>query len=138
MSQYVDGYVLPVPNDKIEEYREMAAEAGKSWIKHGALQYFECVGDDLNPDMGEVGLASFPNLVATGPDETVVFAFVVFESREHRDNVNAAVMAEMEKIEGADEMEMPFDVGRMAYGGFDALVEYRAGPSGEEPIGTTG
>lgn len=137
MSQYIDGYVLPVPNDKIEEYREMAAEAGKSWIELGALQYFECVGDDLDPDMGDVEMATFPDLVDTGPDETVIFAFVVYESREHRDEVNAAVMEEMEAMAGADEIEMPFDVARMAYGGFEALVEYQAEPSDEEPIGTT-
>ena len=138
MSQYVDGYVLPVPSDKIEEYRGMAAEAGKSWIEHGALQYFECVGDDLHPDMGDVELATFPDLVGTDEDETVIFAFVVYESREHRDEVNAAVHEEMEAMEGADEMEMPFDVARMAYGGFEALVEYQGEASDEEPIETTG
>ncbi|QCJ45882.1 DUF1428 domain-containing protein [Haloprofundus sp. MHR1] len=138
MSQYVDGYVLPVPSDKIEEYREMAAEAGKIWIDHGALQYFECVGDDLAPDMGDVELATFPDLVAADQNETVIFAFVVYESRKHRDEVNAAVHEEMEAIEGADEIEMPFDVARMAYGGFEALVEYQAEASDEEPIETSG
>ncbi|WP_117594462.1 DUF1428 domain-containing protein [Haloprofundus halophilus] len=138
MSQYVDGYVLPVPSDKVEEYREMAAEAGKSWIDHGALQYFECVGDDLAPDMGDVELATFPDLVAADQNETVIFAFVVYESREHRDEVNAAVHEEMEAIEGADEIEMPFDVARMAYGGFEALVEHQAEASDEEPIETSG
>ena len=138
MSQYVDGYVLPVPTDKLDEYREMAAAAGKSWIEHGALQYFECVGDDLDPDMGDVEVASFPDFVAADQDETVVFAFVVYESREHRDEVNAAVFEEMEAMDGADEMEMPFDVARMAYGGFEALVEYQAEASDEEPLETTG
>ena len=137
LSQYVDGYVLPVPTDRVEEYREMAAEAGKSWIDHGALQHFECVGDDLNPDMGDVEVATFPDLVSADHDETVIFAFVVYESREHRDEVNAAVHEEMEEM-GADEMEMPFDVARMAYGGFEAFVEYQAASSGEAPIETTG
>lgn len=137
MSQYVDGYVLPVPSDNIEEYREMAA-AGQSWIEHGALQYFECVGDDLTPDMGDAEVATFPDLVAADQDETVIFAFVVYESREHRDEVNAAVHEEMEAMEGTDEIEMPFDVARMAYGGFEALVEYQADASDEEPIETTG
>ncbi|GAB7008570.1 DUF1428 domain-containing protein [Halorubrum trueperi] len=137
MSQYVDGYVLPVPNDKIDEYREMAAEAGKSWIAHGALQYFECLGDDLEPDMGDVEMETFPDLVAADQDETVIFAFIVYESRKRRDEVNAAVMEEMESMEGADEIEMPFDVARMAYGGFEALVEYREDPSDEEPLGTS-
>lgn len=138
MSQYVDGYVLPVPSEKMEEYREMAAEAGKSWIEHGALQYVECVGEDLDPDMGDAEIATFPDLVAADEDETVIFAFVVYESREHRDEVNAAVHAEMEAMEGMDEMEMPFDVARMAYGGFEALVEYQAATSDEEPMETTG
>lgn len=129
--------MLPVPNDKIEEYRAMAAEAGKSWIKHGALQYVECVGDDLEPDMGDVEITSFPDLVATDQDETVIFAFVVYASRDHRDEVNAAVHAEMEAMGGADDVEMPFDVARMAYGGFDALVEYQAEPS-DEDVGATG
>lgn len=137
MSQYVDGYVLPVPSDKIEEYREMAGEAGESWINHGALQYFECVGDDLDPEMGDVEVTTFPDLVAAGEDETVIFAFVVYESRDHRDEVNAAVHEEMEAMEGDDEPEMPFDVARMAYGGFEALVEYYAKASDEEPIETT-
>ncbi len=135
MSQYVDGYVLPVPNDKIEEYREMAAEAGKSWIDHGALQYFECIGDDLDPDMGDVEMATFPELAAADQDETVIFAFVVYESRQHRDEVNAAVMEEMGALEGVDEIEMPFDVARMAYGGFETIVEYQAEPA-DEPIET--
>lgn len=138
MSHYVDGYVLPVPNDEIDAYRKMAAEAGKIWVEHGALQYFECVGDDLEPDMGDVEIATFPELVATGQDETVIFAFVVYESRAHRDEVNAAVMQEMEEMEGVDEMEMPFDVSRMAYGGFEALVEFQAGTSGKESIGRAG
>jgi uncharacterized protein YbaA (DUF1428 family) len=138
MSHYVDGYVLPVSTDDIDEYREMASAAGESWIEHGALSYFECVGDDLAPDMGDVEMATFPDLVDAGPDETVIFAFVVYESREHRDQVNAAVMAEMEEaFEGADEMEMPFDVARMAYGGFEGLVEYEAEATGE-PLETTG
>lgn len=137
MSQYVDGYVLPVPKDKIEEYREMAAEAGRSWIEHGALQYFECIGDDLETAMGDVKMATFPDLVAADQEETVIFAFAVYESRKHRDEVNAAVMEEMEAMEGADEIEMPFDVARMVYGGFEALVEYQTEPSDKEPLGTT-
>lgn len=119
MERYVDGFVLPVPNDNLEEYREMAAEAGKLWIDHGALEYFEGVGDDLTPDMGEETVARFPELARTEADETVVFAFIAYRSREHRDEVNAAVMAEMED---QGDVPMPFDVGRMAYGGFRSLV----------------
>lgn len=109
----------------MEEYREMADEAGKVWMKHGALEYFECVGDDLDPDMedmGDVTLLTFPDLVKTRPGETVVFAFIVFESREHRDEVNEKVMAEMKESMG-EETEMPFDVERMAYGGFRSIVD---------------
>lgn len=132
MSPYVDGYVLPVPTDNIDEYREIASEAGRRWMEHGALRYVECVGDDLEPDMGDVEIATFPDLVATEPTETAIFAFVVFESREHRDEVNADVMEEMAD---APDRDMPFDVTRMAYGGFDSIVEYESEPTGE-PIGT--
>lgn len=128
MSKYVDGFVLPVAEDRVEEYREMASEAGEAWIEHGALQYVECVGDDLAPDMGGMEYTPFPELVATDSDETVVFAFIVYESREHRDEVNAAVMAEMDEDE---DPEMPFDVARMSYGGFDAIVELAGEQTGE-------
>lgn len=123
MSRYVDGYVLPVANDGIEAYREAASEAGRLWMEHGALQYVECIGDDLEPDMGDVDIETFPDLADTGPDESVIFAFIMFESRAHRDEVNAAVMAEMDDEHG-DDTEMPFDPDRMAYGGFETLVEY--------------
>jgi uncharacterized protein YbaA (DUF1428 family) len=138
VSQYVDGYVLPVPKDSVEEYREMAADAGQSWIEHGALQYFECVGDDLAPDMGDVDMATFPDLLGADQDETVIFAFVVYESRKHRDEVNAAVHEELEAMGGMDDVEMPFDVARMAYGGFESIVEYEAEGSDDEPIEPTG
>lgn len=121
MERYVDGFVLPVSNENVAEYREMAAEAGKTWIDHGALEYFEGVGDDLDPDLGDETVLTFPELAQTEPDETVVFAFIVYRSKEHRDAVNAEVMAEME---GNEERPMPFDVERMAYGGFRSLVSY--------------
>lgn len=119
MERYVDGFVLPVPNDKLDEYREMASEAGEIWIRHGALQYFEGVGDDMEPDMDGMPFTRFPELAGTGEDEAVVFAYIVYRSREHRDEVNAAVMEEMDQDE---EREMPFDVERMAYGGFRSIV----------------
>ena len=137
MSQYVDGFVLPVPNDNLEAYREMAADAGRHWIDHGALQYVECVGEDLHPEVGDETITAFPDLTGVGADESVIFAFIIFESREHRDEVNAAVMAAMESIDGTEEVEMPFDVARMAYGGFDTLVAYQAEQSDEASIGTT-
>lgn len=123
MERYVDGYVLPVREDDVEEYQEMASEAGEIWMEHGALAYFECVGDDLYPDVGDVEIATFPGMVETGPDETVVFAFVVFESREHRDEVNAAVH-ETTMDESDEDAAMPFEVERMVYGGFRSLVAF--------------
>lgn len=125
MSSYVDGYVLPVANDEIDAYREAASEAGRLWIDHGALRYVECIGDDLQPDMGDVEIETFPDLAGAGSDETVIFAFIVFESRAHRDEVNAAVMTAMDEAYD-DDTEMPFDPARMAYGGFETLVEYPA------------
>lgn len=125
MGRYVDGYVLPVPTDAVDEYREIASEAGERWMEHGALEYYEGAGDDLDPDVGDVEMATFPEMVEITSEETVVFAFIVFESREHRDEVNAAVM---EEHEGNDpdrgDEAMPFDVERMVYGGFESLVDY--------------
>lgn len=134
MTPYVDGYVLPVQKDKLGAYKEMATLGGKVWMKHGALAYFECAGDDLNPSMegmhddvgGEIKLSSFPSVMKTSPDETVVFAFVIFNSREHRDEVNAKVMADPEmNAEQYKDMEMPMDPSRMAYGGFTAIVHHQ-------------
>jgi uncharacterized protein YbaA (DUF1428 family) len=90
MPHYVDGFLLPVPKDKIDRYRQIAEVAGKIWREHGALEYRECAGDDL--DIKDQ--VPFPRLVETKPEETVVFAWIVFESREHRDQVNAKVMAD--------------------------------------------
>jgi uncharacterized protein YbaA (DUF1428 family) len=103
----------------VDEYQEMAARAGEMWIDHGALEYFEGVGDDLTPDMGDETVLTFPELARTAPDETVMFAFIVYRSKEHRDEVNAAVMAEMD---GRDDVPMPFDTERLACGGFRSLV----------------
>lgn len=123
MKTYVDGYVLPIAREKLPQYQEMAAEAGQIWIKHGALQYFECAGDDLAPDMSGAKIATFPEVMKTGPEETVIFAFVVFESREHRDAVNRKVMEEMTGEQQNPDCEMPFDLQRMVYGGFQSIVK---------------
>src|SRR5687768_9325744 len=88
MAHYVDGFVLPVPSDKVAEYRKIASKAGKIWREHGALEYRECVGEDL--DVKE--LVPFPKLAKTKPGETVIFAWIVFKSRKDRDRVNAKVM----------------------------------------------
>jgi uncharacterized protein YbaA (DUF1428 family) len=118
MARYVDGYVLPVPKKKVEAYRRLAREAAKIWREHGALEYRECVGDDLKVKWG----APFPRVVRAKPGETVVFAWVVFKSRAHRDSVNAKVMKDP-RIANMDPKSMPFDVKRMVYGGFKVLVE---------------
>ena len=114
--RYVDGYVLPMPKKSVKAYLRMAREGEKLWRKHGALDYKECVGDDLSPKFG----LPFPRLMKLKPGETVVFAFVVFKSRAHRDRVNARVMKEAAGTGGGQ--SMPFDVKRMAYGGFKTLV----------------
>jgi len=118
MSRYVDGFVLPVPKDNVEAYRRIADEAGRIWRDHGALEYVECVADDVKP--GEH--TSFPQAVKLEPNETVIFAWIVFESREHRDKVNAAVM-EDERMKTFAPGSMPFDGKRMIYGGFKTIVE---------------
>jgi uncharacterized protein YbaA (DUF1428 family) len=114
--RYVDGYVLPVPKKKLNAYLRMARMGEKAWRKHGALDYKECIGDDLNTKWG----TPFPRMMKLKAGETVVFAFVVFKSRAHRDRVNAKVMKEMSGS-GAPN-DMPFDMKRMVYGGFKASV----------------
>jgi uncharacterized protein YbaA (DUF1428 family) len=118
MSRYVDGYVLPVPLDKLEDYRRLAQDAAKVWRDHGALEYYEYVADDVNP--GKV--TSFPQSVNLQPGEIVIFAYIVFRSREHRDQVNAAAMADP-RLANYDPKTMPFDSQRMFFGGFKLLVE---------------
>jgi uncharacterized protein YbaA (DUF1428 family) len=115
--KYVDGYVLPVPKKSLQAYRRMAQTAGKVWRKHGALDYKECVGDDLNTKWG----TPFPRMMKVKPGEAVVFSYIVFKSRAHRDRVNAKVMKEMEKM--CEMKDMPFDMKRMVYGGFKVLVD---------------
>jgi uncharacterized protein YbaA (DUF1428 family) len=117
---YVDGFVLPVPADKIEDYRKMAEPAGAIWMEHGALSYKECVLED-HEDKGFC--ATFPAAFQTKKNETVVFAFITYNSREHRDQVNAKVMSDKRMGENCTPDTMPFDVKRMAYGGFKAIVD---------------
>ena len=115
--KYVDGYVLPVPKKDLHAYRRMAQMAGKVWRKHGALDYKECVGDDLKTQWG----TPFPRMIKLKPGEVVVFSYIVFKSRAHRDRINAKVMKEMEKM--CEPKDMPFDMKRMVYGGFKTLVD---------------
>jgi uncharacterized protein YbaA (DUF1428 family) len=118
---YVDGYILPVPKKNLRAYRRLAQIGAKVWRKHGALDYKECVGDDLNPKWAAI---KFPRTVKAKPGETVVFSYVVFKSRAHRDRVNAKVMKDplMNDPKFKDKL-MPFDMKRMVYGGFKVLVE---------------
>ncbi|HEY5931843.1 MAG TPA: DUF1428 domain-containing protein [Nitrospira sp.] len=115
---YVDGFVLPVPKKNLKAYFQMAKKAGKIWREHGALEYRECVGDDLKVKMG----LPFPRLAKLKPGETVVFSWIVYKSRAHRDRVNAKVMKDPRMSGICDEKSMPFDVKRMAYGGFKVVV----------------
>ena len=125
LAKYVDGFVFVVPKDKIEEYQKMA-EAGKEmWMKYGALEYMECVGEDLDPkEMGGIKSLGFTELAKAGPNETVWFSFIVYESKKRRDEINAKVMEEMNKqAEENKDFPMPFDMRRMAVGGFEVKVE---------------
>jgi uncharacterized protein YbaA (DUF1428 family) len=116
---YVDGFVLAVPRDRLGDYRNMAREAGAVWREHGALSFVETVAEDV--PYGK--LTSFPRAVMAKEDETVVFSWITFKSRQHRDEVNAKVMADP-RITGQMSAEsVPFDTKRMIYGGFETMVE---------------
>jgi uncharacterized protein YbaA (DUF1428 family) len=117
-AQYVDGFVVPVPKKKIAEYRRMAKLGCKIWLKHDALDYRECVGDDLNVKFG----LPFLKGIKAKPGETVFFSFITYKSRAHRDKVNAAVMKDPDLCAGMDPKKMPFDCNRMLFGGFKVLV----------------
>jgi uncharacterized protein YbaA (DUF1428 family) len=119
MARYVDGFVLPVPTKNVKTYRRMAQKAGRIWREHGALEYRECVGDDLNVK----GMVPFTRGVKTKPGETVVLAWIVFKSRAHRDRVNAKVMKDPRLANMMDPKSMPFDHTRMVYGGFKIFVD---------------
>jgi uncharacterized protein YbaA (DUF1428 family) len=119
MAQYVDGFVLPVPKRNVDAYRRMARKAGKVWREHGALEYRECVADDVKT--GKV--TSFPQSVKLKPGETVAFSWIVFKSRAHRDRVNAKVMKDPRLADMMQTQKMPFDAKRMIYGGFKVVVD---------------
>ncbi len=125
MKKYVDGFVLVVPNDKTKQYKKMAEGGRDIWTKHGALEYYECRGDDLSPqDMGGGKAREFAEMAGTSEGETVWFSFIIFKSKEHRDQVNAKVLEEMKSQKNEFEnMPMPFEMKRMAYGGFQVEVE---------------
>jgi uncharacterized protein YbaA (DUF1428 family) len=116
---YVDGFVLPVPKKKAAAYRKMATKAGKVWRDHGALQYVECVADDVKPGKW----TSFPQSVKLKPGEAVWFSWIVYKSRQHRDRVMKKVMADKRLANMMDPKKMPFDAKRMFWGGFKAMVK---------------
>jgi uncharacterized protein YbaA (DUF1428 family) len=119
MTHYVDGFVVPVPIDQLDAYRRIAERAGEVWLEHGALQYWECVADDVKP--GKV--TSFPQSVQLKDGETVVFSWILYNSREHRDSVNAKVMEDPRLKDMMDHKNLPFDGMRMFWGGFKTLLE---------------
>lgn len=118
MARYVDGFVVPVPKKNLDAYKRMARKAGKVWREYGALEYIECVADDVKPGK----TTSFPQSVKLKDDEVVVFSWIVYKSRKQRDSVNAKVMKDP-RIAGMDPKSMPFDGMRMFWGGFKTMVE---------------
>ena len=115
---YADGFVLVVPKKSVEAYRKIAKIACKVWKEHGALDYKECVGDDLAVKFG----VPFTKMMKTKPSETVVFAWITYKSRAHRDRVNAKVMADP-RLTSMEGKPMPFDMKRFSYGGFEVIVD---------------
>ena len=120
MPRYIDGFVIAIKKTKLTAYRKIAAKAGRIWKEYGALAYVECVGDDLNiPDMP----TTFPKLAQVKSGETVLFSYIVYKSRRHRDAVNKKVMADSRLLDMCNPKNSPFDFKRMAYGGFQVLVD---------------
>ncbi len=119
MAQYVDGFVLPIPKKKVAAYRKLARMGGKVWIEHGALEYRECIADDVKPGKS----TSFPQSVKLKRDEVVWFSYIVYKSRRHRDQVNAKVMKDP-RLAGMSPKDVPFDMKRMIFGGFKVEVSF--------------
>ena len=117
--RYVDGFVLPVPKKKLGAYRRLARKAGKIWMEYGALEYVECVADDVKAGK----FTSFPQSVKLKPGEVVWYSWIVYKSRKHRDQVNAKVMKDPRLAAAMDPKAMPFDSNRMIYGGFRTMVD---------------
>ena len=125
MAKYVDGFVIVIPKGKTEEYIKMAEGGRDSWMKHGALGYYECRGNDLVPqEMGGEKARAFTDMAGANNEENVWFSFIIFKDKAHRDEVNAKVMAEMnEQMKDQKDMQIPFEMKRMSYGGFQVEVE---------------
>jgi uncharacterized protein YbaA (DUF1428 family) len=129
MANYVDGFIIPVRKKNLPAYQKMAKLGGKLWMKHGALAYFECVGDDLFPKMPDpvtskdLKAVRFPQVVKAKPGEIVIFSFIIFKSRAHRDKVNAKVFTDPNMNDPKYAIQpMPFELKRMVYGGFKTIV----------------
>lgn len=120
MAPYADGFVIPLPEKNLAKYRRIAAKAGKVWMEHGALAYYECAGDDLTP----AGIVTtFPRMAKVKPGETVIFSWILYRSRAHRNSVIKKVMADPRLADLMDPKDSPFDMKRMAMGGFKVIVE---------------
>lgn len=122
MAHYVDGFVVPVPAKNLAAYKRMARLGAKVWLDHGALEYRECVADDVKPGK----LTSFPQAVKLKAGEVVIFSYAVFKSRKHRDAVNAKVMSDPRLAKFMNPKTMPFDGKRMFWGGFKTMIEASA------------
>ena len=118
MATYVDGFVVPVPKKKVDAYKKMAKKAAKVWRDHGALDYKECVADDVKPGKW----TSFPRSVKLKKSETVIFSYITYKSRSHRDRVLKKVMSDPRLAKMMDPKKMPFDVKRMIWGGFKTAI----------------
>ena len=120
MKRYIDGYIIPVPKNKLKDYKKMAAIGAKIWMKHGALEYVESVGDDFKTFMG---MPSFPKGIKAKKGETVIFSYIVFKSKAHRISVNKKVMNDPVLNDTTNKnISMPFDMKRMMYSGFSTIV----------------
>ena len=119
MSNYIDGFLIPLPKNRIDDYTAIANKAGDIWKEHGALEYWECIADDLEVK----DMVSFMQSANAGPDDTVIFAWAVFKSREHRDEVNAKIHADPRLMEMCNPSNPSFDYKKMAYAGFKTLIK---------------
>lgn len=120
--KYVDGFVIVIPKANRAEYKKMAEMGKKMWMEYGALDYKECISDDLNPDTGGMPMRTFTKIAGAKEDEDVWFSYILYESKKQRDEINKKVMAEMEKKMGVKEMDMPFDMKKFSVGGFKVEV----------------
>jgi uncharacterized protein YbaA (DUF1428 family) len=121
MNTYVDGFLIPLPKDKVDEYVEMAKAASEIWKEYGALEYYECLGDDLEAE----NMVSFRKAAGASDGETVVLSWIVYRSKEDRDRVNAQVMEDTRIKAMMEKTSIPFDCNRMVFGGFKTLIGWR-------------